>query len=52
MIWTDFQEHNIDLTFPDIALHFPDKMPVMPVTSSSETPKSHLAISAADQVAA
>ncbi len=31
MIWTTFQEQNIDLTFPDMALHFPDKMPAIPV---------------------
>jgi small-conductance mechanosensitive channel len=35
MVWTVFQENNIDLTFPDMALHFPDKMPAMPVISRS-----------------
>jgi len=33
MVWTAFSENNIDLTFPDLALHFPDKMPAMPVIS-------------------
>jgi hypothetical protein len=33
MVWTVFSENNINLTFPDIALHFPDKMPAMPVIS-------------------
>lgn len=41
MAWTVFQEQNIDLTFPDMALHFPDKVPAMPVNLSTVESNSH-----------
>ncbi len=39
-VWEVFQKQNIDLTFPDMALHFPKKLPIMPVPLSALEPKS------------
>ena len=33
LIWAAFKEQNIDLTFPDMALHFPETMPSIALAS-------------------
>ena len=41
MVWTTFREHNIDLTFPDVALHFPQGIPTISTTVPVLEPNGH-----------